>query len=180
MKKSSIKKIKLTVKRNKTAKRASSSRASASASASASVKQASVKHAKQNTIPLQNKITSTFLSILNTIKLYHWNTDHYATHKATDQLYGDLNAKIDTFVETMLGKENVPSRNKVLEINSLKLNTFKSNNDFRKETESYKSFLIGLSNEKSFNTPQNTDLMNMRDDILASLNQFLYLLTLKG
>jgi DNA-binding ferritin-like protein len=112
--------------------------------------------------------------------LYHWNTDHYATHKATDQLYGDLNTKIDTFVETMLGKESVLSRNKVLNIHSLHMNTFKSNKDFRKETEMYKSFLIRLSDDKSFNTPQNTDLMNMRDDILASLNQFLYLLTLRG
>ena len=127
---------------------------------------------------LQNKITSTFLCMLNTIKIYHWNTDHYATHKATDQLYGDLNEKVDTFVETMLGKESVATRHKVLKINSLKMSTYKSNKDFRKETESYKSFLIGLTNNKLFNTPQNSDLMNMRDDILASLNQFLYLLTL--
>jgi len=134
----------------------------------------------RSTVSLQSKITSTFLCILNTIKLYHWNTDHYATHKATDQLYGDLNTKIDTFVETMLGKESVSFRNKVLEINSLHMNTFKSNKDFKKETEMYKSFLISLSDNKSFNTPQNTDLMNMRDDILASLNQFLYLLTLRG
>ena len=116
--------------------------------------------------------------MLNTIKIYHWNTNHYATHKATDQLYGDLNEKVDTFVETMLGKESVSTRHKVLKINSLKMNTYKSNKDFRKETESYKSFLIGLTNNKLFNTPQNSDLMNMRDDILASLNQFLYLLTL--
>ena len=127
---------------------------------------------------LQNKITSTFLCMLNTIKIYHWNTNHYATHKATDQLYGDLNEKVDTFVETMLGKESVSTRHKVLKINSLKMNTYKSNKDFKKETESYKSFLIGLTNNKLFNTPQNSDLMNMRDDILASLNQFLYLLTL--
>ena len=147
------------------------------ASASKKTNSKTAKNRKGN-LSLQTKITSTFLSILNTIKIYHWNTDDYSTHKATDQLYGDLNTKIDTFVETMLGKENVPSRNKVLNIRSLSLNTFKSNKDFRKETESYKSFLIGLSNEKSFNTPQNSDLMNMRDDILASLNQFLYLLTL--
>jgi DNA-binding ferritin-like protein len=127
---------------------------------------------------LQNKITSTFLCMLNTIKIYHWNTDHYATHKATDHLYRDLNEKVDTFVETMLGKESVAARHKVLKINSLKMCTYKSNKDFRKETESYKSFLIGLTNNKLFNTPQNSDLMNMRDDILASLNQFLYLLTL--
>lgn len=127
---------------------------------------------------LQNKITSNFLCMLNTIKIYHWNTNHYATHKATDQLYGDLNEKVDTFVETMLGKESVSTRHKVLKINSLKMSTYKSNKDFKKETESYKSFLIGLTNNKLFNTPQNSDLMNMRDDILASLNQFLYLLTL--
>jgi DNA-binding ferritin-like protein len=128
---------------------------------------------------IQNKIVSTFLCILDTVKLYHWNTDHYATHKATDQLYAELSTKIDTFVETMLGKESVASRHKVLNITSLKLRTFKSNKDFKKETEQYKAFLIGLSNIKSLNTPQNTDLMNMRDDILGSLNQFLYLLTLR-
>ena len=151
------------------------------------IKKSSIKRTKKagtvknrSSVGLQSKITSTFLCILITIKLYHWNTDHYATHKATDQLYGDLNTKIDTFVETMLGKESVSSRNKVLNIHSLHMNTFKSNKDFRKETEMYKSFLIRLSDDKSFNTPQNTDLMNMRDDILASLNQFLYLLTLRG
>lgn len=156
-------------------------------SSKSSIKKSSIKRTKKagtvknrSSVGLQKKITSTFLCILNTIKLYHWNTDHYATHKATDQLYGDLNTKIDTFVETMLGKESVSSRNNVLNIHSLHMNTFKSNKDFRKETEMYKSFLIRLSDEKSFNTPQNTDLMNMRDDILASLNQFLYLLTLRG
>ena len=157
-------------------------------SSKSSIKKSSIKRDKKggktvknrSSVGLQSKITSTFLCILNTIKLYHWNTDHYATHKATDQLYGDLNTKIDTFVETMLGKESVLSRNKVLNIHSLHMNTFKSNKDFRKETEMYKSFLIRLSDDKSFNTPQNTDLMNMRDDILASLNQFLYLLTLRG
>jgi DNA-binding ferritin-like protein len=145
-----------------------------------SVKKAGSGTRKKQAQSIQCKITSTFLCILNTIKLYHWNTDHYATHKATDQLYTDLNAKIDTFVETMLGKENVSERNKDLNIRSLQLNTFKSNKDFRKETEAYKSFLISLSDNKTFNIPQNSDLMNMRDDILASLNQFLYLLTLRG
>ena len=128
---------------------------------------------------IQNKIVSTFLCMLNTVKLYHWNTVHYSTHKATDELYAELSTKIDTFVETMLGKESVASKHKVLNVTSLKLRTFKSNKDFKKETEQYKVFLIGLSNIKSFNTPQNTDLMNMRDDILGSLNQFLYLLTLR-
>ena len=125
------------------------------------------------------KIISTFLCMLNTIKIYHWSTNHYATHKATDQLYSDLSAKIDTFVETMFGKESVEFRNEVLlQLHSIKLTSIKSNSDFKKETEQYKSFLINLTNNKTFNIQKNTDLMNMRDDILGSLNQFLYLLTL--
>lgn len=118
------------------------------------------------------------MCILNTVKLYHWNTDHYATHKATDELYGVLNGKIDEFVEIMLGKVDVSTRNKALEIHRLEMNTFKQNKDFIKETEEYKKFLLNLSKNKSFNILENSDLMNLRDEILGSLNKFLYLLTL--
>jgi len=126
----------------------------------------------------QKQIISTFLCMLNTIKLYHWSTTHYATHKATDQLYTDLSAKIDLFVETMFGKEIAEFRARVLQMCCIKLNSIKTNKDFKRETEQYKSFLINLTNNKTFNIQKNTDLVNMRDDILGSLNQFLYLLTL--
>jgi hypothetical protein len=39
------------------------------------------------------------------IKLYHWGTLSYATHKATDDLYAKLNVNIDSFVEVMIGKD---------------------------------------------------------------------------
>ncbi len=52
----------------------------------------------------QQQIVIMFLQMLNTVKLYHWKTSSYAQHKATDELYTNLNANIDTFVETMLGK----------------------------------------------------------------------------
>ena len=45
------------------------------------------------------------LQILNTIKLYHWKTMKYSEHKATDELYDDLNGKIDEFVEVLMGKD---------------------------------------------------------------------------
>ena len=44
------------------------------------------------------------LQLLNTVKLYHWKTMAYSEHKATDELYGELNDKIDTFVEILMGK----------------------------------------------------------------------------
>jgi len=30
------------------------------------------------------------LQMLMTVKLYHWNTLSFSTHKATDELYGSL------------------------------------------------------------------------------------------
>jgi DNA-binding ferritin-like protein len=119
--------------------------------------------------------------MLNTVKLYHWKTTSYSTHKATDQLYSDLNEKIDEFVEILLGKPNITiqKRNALLNVKLVKLHQYNNNNDFKKQIEHYKTFLINLSNIKAFNVPANSDLMNQRDELLALLNQFLYLLTLK-
>jgi len=142
------------------------------------VRGTSLKNKKGNHEITWREIVAKLLSMLNTVKLYHWNTNDYSTHKATDKLYEELNDKIDTFVETLLGKESVSSKNKILNIDCIKMKKFTSNTVFKKETETYKSFLINLSNNKMFNTIQNTDLMSMRDEILGLLNQFLYLLSL--
>ena len=50
------------------------------------------------------QITVVFLETLMMVKLYHWKTHSYATHKATDQLYDSLNDNIDKFIEVLLGK----------------------------------------------------------------------------
>ena len=52
----------------------------------------------------QREITVKFLEILLMIKLFHWKTTSFATHKATDELYASLNTNIDTFIEVLLGK----------------------------------------------------------------------------
>jgi hypothetical protein len=124
-------------------------------------------------------LISTFLHMLDTVKLYHWKTTSYATHKATDQLHADLSAKIDSFVEILLGKpENTPTtkRNEILKVQSLQFKQYKNNEDFKKQVEEYKKFLENLSIVKQ---PNNNDLANIRDDLLGTMNQFLYLLTLE-
>ena len=119
-----------------------------------------------------------FLEMINTIKIYHFKTSSYATHKATDQLFADLNSKTDEFVEVLLGKSEI-DRDKVLQFSDVKLKSFSSNIDCRKQIEGYKTFLIGLPSNKSFDSEINVDLLAIRDEIVALLNQFLYLLTLK-
>ena len=125
----------------------------------------------------QQKIVTMFLQMLNTIKLYHWKTSSYAEHKATDELYTNLNLNIDTFVEVMLGKTG--SRVNLTGKKTLPLLDYTNVNDFTKEVNKYKQFLIDMNKDAGLNLSNNSDLLNVRDEILSNLNQFTYLLTFK-
>ncbi len=121
----------------------------------------------------QQHIITMFLQMLNTVKLYHWKTTSYAQHKATDELYTNLNANIDTFVEVMLGKTG--KRVSLSGQKTLPLSDYNNVNDFKREVNKYKDFLINIK----LNITNNSDLLNIRDEILGNLNQFSYLLTFK-
>jgi hypothetical protein len=112
------------------------------------------------------------------VKLYHWKTSSYAQHKATDKLYSNINESIDTFVEIMLGK-NGGSRVNLTGTKQIPLLDYTDVTDFKKEIERYKMFLVGMDNDSTLTLNVNTDLMNVRDEILGQLNQFTYLLTFK-
>lgn len=129
-----------------------------------------IKYSHQN-------IVTMFLQMLNTVKLYHWKTSSYAQHKATDDLYSNLNESIDSFVEIMLGKNG--SRVNLTGTKSIPLMDYTDVSDFKKEVEKYKVFLTGMGNDAALSLSVNTDLMNGRDEILGQLNQFTYLLTFK-
>lgn len=118
-------------------------------------------------------IVNTFFDMLNTIKLYHWNTKKYPEHKATDELYEHLNEHIDKFVEVLLGKD--ASR-----IHHSKSHVTKCTNthQIKKKIHEYQDFLIRMN--QVLDPKRDTDLLNIRDEILGDLNQFLYLLTLNG
>jgi hypothetical protein len=131
---------------------------------------------------IYNQLVVSFIQMLNTVKLYHWKTVNYATHKATDQLYADLNSKVDEFVEVLLGKtiaEGQAARSFILNVKYVQLTSFQNNNDFKREIEKYKAFMINLTFNPQLSHPSNSDLLAIRDEILALLNQFLYLLTLQ-
>lgn len=136
------------------------------------------KHSSSNSS--KREIITYMLEMLMTTKLYHWNTLSFSVHKATDELYEELNKSIDQFVEVLLGKHNnVNERNKheILNVKTLHMHNYKDNGMFKKEIETYKKYLIGLN--KHFSQSENSDLLSIRDEILATLNQISYLLTLK-
>ena len=120
-------------------------------------------------------IVCMFLQMLNTVKLYHWKTHSYSQHKATDELYGKLNENIDSFVEVLLGKTG--TRVNLTGQKTLPLLDYTNLTDFKKEIEKYKQFLIDMNKDANINITNNSDLLNIRDELLANLNQFTYLLT---
>ena len=122
-------------------------------------------------------IVTMFLQMLNTVKLYHWKTYSHSQHKATDELYSNLNSNIDTFVETLLGKTG--GRVNLTKQKTLPLLDNTNLTDFTKEVSKYKNFLINMSKDSELNSTSNSDLLNIRDEILGNLNQFTYLLTFK-
>ena len=125
----------------------------------------------------QKEITVKFLEMLLMVKLFHWKTHSFATHKATDDLYTKLNANIDSFIEVLLGKSGL--RTDLLSNKNIRLVDLSSQESLKREIEGFKGYLVGLNNSKAMKQMTNTDLFNIRDTILGDLNQFLYLLTFK-
>ena len=125
----------------------------------------------------KKEITVIFFEMLLMVKLFHWKTYSYATHKATDELYDKLNDDIDKFIEILLGKTG--SRIDLMGHKSISLIDLNSPEQLKSKIDSFKSYLVGLTNNKGLSSMSNTDLLSIRDEILGDMNQFLYLLTFK-
>ena len=124
----------------------------------------------------ENEVTVYFFEMLLMIKLFHWKTFCYATHKATDHIYDKLNGHMDRFMEVLLGKSNI--RMNFLHNKSISLMDV-SREDFIEKINIFKKYLIDISNHSAMKSMSNVDLLTIRDEILADLNQFLYLMSLK-
>ena len=115
-----------------------------------------------------SEIVRFFFTLQLNIKMYHWNTTSYARHKATDDFGGKLLSLIDKFVEVYIGRYKVkPSPNSI-----------KVSNDYMTDMGSEDL----LQNSKEYLEKLNlkdSDLLTIRDEILAEINQTLYLYQLK-
>lgn len=125
----------------------------------------------------QREITVNFFEMLLLIKLFHWKTHSYATHKATDDLYSKFNEHMDKFIEVLLGK----SGTRIDLVNKKQISLYDLNNqdELVSKIKTFKNYLVGLTNNKAIKIMSNTDLLNIRDEILGDMNQFLYLLSFK-
>ena len=120
----------------------------------------------------KSSIVRIFIEMLNVVKLYHWKTRSFAQHKATDELYASLNEHIDKFVEVLLGKDD--SRIHMMN-HRVRLIDPESKSSFKARIYEFRAFLVDMN--MYFDPKRDTDILNIRDEILGDINQFLYLMT---
>ena len=106
-------------------------------------------------------------------KILHWQTKGFARHNAFGGVYDALGDLIDTFTETAMGKygrfsfsENEKTL-KLQNITELELSLF---------IKTIKGKLLDMNSDL---TDKDSDLLNIRDEMLGEINKLSYLLTLE-
>jgi len=110
------------------------------------------------------------LGLQNQLRMLHWGTNSYAEHKALGKAYETLDPLIDTFVETWMGIHGK-------DLGSVKLVLSPYN---RGSADALLNQAVEFfTNDMNQMVTGNTDLANIRDEMLGIVNQTKYLLTLK-
>jgi hypothetical protein len=115
-----------------------------------------------------------FMTMREQIKVYHWQTHSYSKHKATDMVLEKLDELIDKYVEVYMGKYGRPkltSRNNTFKLQNL------SESSIVKFVKACINYLVKSLPKELVQT--DTDLFNIRDEMLGNLDQLLYLFTLR-
>jgi hypothetical protein len=109
----------------------------------------------------------------NQFKIFHWQTKFFSQHEAFGKIYESLGENMDEFIETYMGRYQriYASNGRFL----IKLDNY---------SESYlafvDAFIYFLQDElPTCLGPEDTDLLNIRDEILGNVNQLKYLLTFR-
>jgi hypothetical protein len=123
---------------------------------------------------MKEDIILKLIQIQNQFRFLHWQTFGDAKHRAYGDLYESMGDHIDTFTEAMMGKYGRPEFESEFmvafqDINSINLQNF---------IDGIVEFLVGMT--EVLDPKYDTDLLNIRDEILSSINKLKYLLTLKS
>lgn len=114
-----------------------------------------------------------FLGIQCQIKIMHWQTKGYARHKALDETFGDLLPLVDTFIEEAMGKYGrfkLEDDTKTIELFNLsELNV----------PDMVNKIIDSLNQYNQQFEETDTNLLNLRDEIVGLFNKLKYLLTLE-
>jgi hypothetical protein len=123
---------------------------------------------------MKEELILKLIQIQTQFKFMHWQTMGDAKHRAYGEIYDTLGDLIDSFVESMMGKYGRPEFESEFSIMFQDLKSLSVQNFMDGITE----FLVSMTEQ--LDTKYDTDLLNLRDEMLASVNKLKYLLTLKS
>lgn len=106
-------------------------------------------------------------------RFLHWQTFGDAKHRLYGKIYDQLGDFLDEFTETMMGKYGRPEFDAEFSIMFQDINSLNMQNFMDGITE----FLVSMSDQ--LDSRYDTDLLNLRDEMLGLINKSKYLLTLK-
>jgi len=123
---------------------------------------------------MHHKSVIKIMNFQQQMRILHWQTTSFARHNAYGGIYDNLNDLLDKFAEICMGKYGRIELTD--EISQLELKNMKdlSINSYLND---FCDFLVDLTGE--FDDKKDTDVLNIRDEILAEVNKLKYLLTLK-
>jgi DNA-binding ferritin-like protein len=114
-----------------------------------------------------------FLGLQSQLKIMHWQTKGYARHKSLDDTLGEFSDLVDTFVEEAMGKYGrfvLDDESKTIKLANL------SELDPKAMVKTVCEALNQFTDE--FDSTD-TNLLNVRDEMLGLFHKLNYLLTLE-
>ncbi len=121
---------------------------------------------------MTNEIIINLLAMENQMRIFHWQTMSFAEHKAFGDIYENLEDLIDNFVEVCMAKHGRPDFGGEFSIPLFDYNAINVDQYINSMIE----FLVSLDN--IYQGPLDSDILNIRDEMLAETNRLKYLLTL--
>ena len=106
------------------------------------------------------------------LRLYHWNTKNYARHKASCEAIQQVVSSMDRIVETLLG--SFARASVVPQSLDLKVHTL-NDSDMPQYLLKFCEYLQSWNSLAGLN---DTEILNLRDELLGHLKQVIYLMTL--
>jgi len=119
-------------------------------------------------------IITTLLTLQSQLRVLHWQTKSYAEHQALGGLYESLDGQIDEFVETFSGRYGVPAAK---DSYKLTLVNYKDNAGVVEILDQAISYMT--KEVPALLKSEDTDLLNIRDEMVGAINKTKYLLRLK-
>jgi hypothetical protein len=122
---------------------------------------------------MHHKSVMTIVGFQQQMRILHWQTKKYSRHIAYGSIYDSLDDFIDKFAEVCMGKYGRVELSedlgevKLKNLDELTVGSY---------IDEFIDFLKGLNDV--FDPSKDSDVLNIRDEILAEANKLKYLLTL--